>query len=211
MDRGKNRNNQNKKRSKHSGTTSDEYDLERNFKQVNRNKTNGGRRSQGYTTESSYNSFCDERRSNMSDTEPLDANTYSGSFSLYAKLDSKLDDYSKTNNEAHNGLRVELEEKISDAREGLESKVTAIEQKFEKYLPMNWYGWTLAALGSMVALVYVLSYKDVVALPNEYNKIESRVEKVEEYVKKIDESMVSKNDTTSKNVEKKKVTQKNKK
>lgn len=170
---------------------SDDYDLKKNFQKVNsKSKTYKKNREETYYTDSSFFS-----RGNINDADSPEPVTRSDSpsWETYTRLEDKISSYDKSNLEAHKDLRIELEGKISK-----------VDDKLDKYLPMAWYKWTLTALGALVGIFYLFSYSGIVQLPEKIRKIEGNLEKIENTINeskninietKVDSTSQSKNKT----------------
>ncbi len=169
---------------------SDDYDLKKNFQKVNsKSKTHKRNREETYYTDSSLFS-----RGNINDTDLSEPVTRSDSPSWeYTRLEDKISSYDKSNLEAHNDLRKELEGKIGK-----------VDDKLNNYLSMRWYKGTISALVALVSIFYLFSYSSIVQLPEKVRKIEGNIEKIENKIKERKNTNIeTKADSASQNKNKK--------
>ena len=178
-----------RKRIDHSSSTSDnEYDLEKNIKRI----SSLSRSSNGKGKNRKYNHTTDNRnseeqflRSNgyIESPQPISSmRTGDIPWDSYIRLDDKITDFKDKNNQAHNELRIELENKIKDASKDCKDAIA-------KRLPIQWYNWTIVGIVTIVSIWYLFSYSDIHPLSNKVKEIDKRINHIEKTITTIKDSI----------------------
>lgn len=113
----------------------------------------------------------------------------------YDRLEDKFSSFSDKNENDHTNLRMELERKIEKVSDDVKEELKELRQNVEKKLPKQWYVWTIIGLVAIVSLIWALSYREIVKIPNDVKEQEYKIDKLENELKQ----MLMHKDTTKSN------------
>lgn len=158
-----------------SNTKVNEYDLQSNFKKLKQHSGRPNNRGNMHVsqTQENYN-FENSQQKFIESTDRSSSHTDSGGMSWveYTRLDNKLDSFSSQNIKDHTDLRHELENKIKEAIDPINSFAKSMEEKLSSRLSIRWYTWTVAGIIAIVTVWYMFSYNEIHPLPRRVDKIE---------------------------------------
>ena len=117
------------------------------------------------------------------------------SWDRYDRLEDKFSSFSDKNENDHTNLRMELERKIEKVSDDVKEELKELRQNVEKKLPKQWYVWTIIGLVAIVSLIWALSYREIVKIPNDVKEQEYKIDKLENELKQ----MLMHKDTTKSN------------
>ena len=117
------------------------------------------------------------------------------SWDRYDRLEDKFSSFSDKNENDHTNLRIELEGKIEKVSNDVKDELKELRQNVEKKLPKQWYVWTIIGLVAIVSLIWALSYREIVKIPNDVKEQEYKIDKLENELKQ----MLMHKDTTKSN------------
>lgn len=178
-----------------SSSQGDEYDLKNNLNNINSYSKCGRKRYKpsARVTVTSEGTDCIYSGKKFANKDiDMQSPTKSGGMSWeeYARLDDKLSSFRGENDKAHTDLRLELEQKIKEARTDILSNISSLQKELDKYIPWKWLAWTASLLGSVIVIIvtiwYNLSYCNVHPLPQTVNEIEKRVYDLEKRTVPLD-------------------------
>ena len=174
-----------------------DYDLARSFSKV--------RQYSRYTRKNlAIDGTCsDEEQANYSQRGLVSSNssqyeektTGAPSWDRYDRLEDKFSSFSDKNENDHTNLRMELERKIEKVSDDVKEELKELRQNVEKKLPKQWYVWTIIGLVAIVSLIWALSYREIVKIPNDVKEQEYKIDKLENELKQ----MLMHKDTTKSN------------
>ena len=107
------------------------------------------------------------------------------SWDRYDRLEDKFSSFSDKNENDHTNLRIELEGKIEKVSNDVKDELKELRQNVEKKLPKQWYVWTIIGLVAIVSLIWALSYREIVKIPNEVKEQEYKIDKLEDELKQM--------------------------
>lgn len=174
-----------------------DYDLARSFSKV--------RQYSRHTRKNlAIDGTCsDEEQANYSQRGLVSSNssqyeektTGAPSWDRYDRLEDKFSSFSDKNENDHTNLRMELERKIEKVSDDVKEDLKELRQNVEKKLPKQWYVWTIIGLVAIVSLIWALSYREIVKIPNDVKEQEYKIDKLENELKQ----MLMHKDTTKSN------------
>lgn len=174
-----------------------DYDLARSFSKV--------RQYSRHTRKNlAIDGTCsDEEQANYSQRGLVSSNssqyeektTGAPSWDRYDRLEDKFSSFSDKNENDHTNLRIELERKIEKVSDDVKEELKELRQNVEKKLPKQWYVWTIIGLVAIVSLIWALSYREIVKIPNDVKEQEYKIDKLENELKQ----MLMHKDTTKSN------------
>ncbi len=174
-----------------------DYDLARSFSKV--------RQYSRHTRKNlAIDGTCsDEEQANYSQRGLVSSNssqyeektTGAPSWDRYDRLEDKFSSFSDKNENDHTNLRMELERKIEKVSDDVKEELKELRQNVEKKLPKQWYVWTIIGLVAIVSLIWALSYREIVKIPNDVKEQEYKIDKLENELKQ----MLMHKDTTKSN------------
>lgn len=174
-----------------------DYDLARSFSKV--------RQYSRHTRKNlAIDGTCsDEEQANYSQRGLVSSNssqyeektTGAPSWDRYDRLEDKFSSFSDKNENDHTNLRMELERKIEKVSDDVKEELKELRQNVEKKLPKQWYVWTIIGLVAIVSLIWTLSYREIVKIPNDVKEQEYKIDKLENELKQ----MLMHKDTTKSN------------
>ena len=174
-----------------------DYDLARSFSKV--------RQYSRHTRKNlAIDGTCsDEEQANYSQRGLVSSNssqyeektTGAPSWDRYDRLEDKFSSFSDKNENDHTNLRMELERKIEKVSDDVKEELKELRQNVEKKLPKQWYVWTIIGLMAIVSLIWALSYREIVKIPNDVKEQEYKIDKLENELKQ----MLMHKDTTKSN------------
>lgn len=174
-----------------------DYDLDRSFSKV--------RQYSRHTRKNlAIDGTCsDEEQANYSQRGLVSSNssqyeektTGAPSWDRYDRLEDKFSSFSDKNENDHTNLRMELERKIEKVSDDVKEDLKELRQNVEKKLPKQWYVWTIIGLVAIVSLIWALSYREIVKIPNDVKEQEYKIDKLENELKQ----MLMHKDTTKSN------------
>lgn len=196
--RNKNKNNSRfKNQEKQKSVEYQDYDLARSFSKV--------RQYSRHTRKNlAIDGTCsDEEQANYSQRGLVSSNssqyeektTGAPSWDRYDRLEDKFSSFSDKNENDHTNLRMELERKIEKVSDDVKEELKELRQNVEKKLPKQWYVWTIIGLVAIVSLIWALSYREIVKIPNDVKEQEYKIDKLENELKQ----MLMHKDTTKSN------------
>ena len=80
---------------------------------------------------------------------------------------------------------MELERKIEKVSDDVKEELKELRQNVEKKLPKQWYVWTIIGLVAIVSLIWALSYREIVKIPNDVKEQEYKIDKLENELKQM--------------------------
>lgn len=174
-----------------------DYDLARSFSKV-RQYSRHARKNLAID-----GTCSDEEQANYSQRGLVSSNssqyeektTGAPSWDRYDRLEDKFSSFSDKNENDHTNLRMELERKIEKVSDDVKEELKELRQNVEKKLPKQWYVWTIIGLVAIVSLIWALSYREIVKIPNDVKEQEYKIDKLENELKQ----MLMHKDTTKSN------------
>lgn len=164
-----------------------DYDLARSFSKV--------RQYSRHTRKNlAIDGTCsDEEQANYSQRGLVSSNssqyeektTGAPSWDRYDRLEDKFSSFSDKNENDHTNLRMELERKIEKVSDDVKEELKELRQNVEKKLPKQWYVWTIIGLVAIVSLIWALSYREIVKIPNDVKEQEYKIDKLENELKQM--------------------------
>ena len=187
MVKGYNRNkaSQNRKVNPSQSVVDNEYDLEKNIKNINsysRSRRSSKEKSHYHITDSGERENMNSRINDFIEAPRVPSNPIltgeQSAWDSYTRLDDKITDFNDKDDKAHTNLRRELESKIK-------KDISDCNNAISKLLPKQWYVWTIAGLVAIVGIWYKLSYIEVHPLPSKVNDIDKRLHLIEKEIDKL--------------------------
>lgn len=186
--RNKNKNNSRfKNQEQQKSVEYQDYDLARSFSKV--------RQYSRHTRKNlAIDGTCsDEEQANYSQRGLVSSNssqyeektTGAPSWDRYDRLEDKFSSFSDKNENDHTNLRMELERKIEKVSDDVKEELKELRQNVEKKLPKQWYVWTIIGLVAIVSLIWALSYREIVKIPNDVKEQEYKIDKLENELKQM--------------------------
>lgn len=186
--RNKNKNNSRfKNQEQQKSVEYQDYDLTRSFSKV--------RQYSRHTRKNlAIDGTCsDEEQANYSQRGLVSSNssqyeektTGAPSWDRYDRLEDKFSSFSDKNENDHTNLRMELERKIEKVSDDVKEELKELRQNVEKKLPKQWYVWTIIGLVAIVSLIWALSYREIVKIPNDVKEQEYKIDKLENELKQM--------------------------
>lgn len=135
-------------------SSKEEYDLERNFKKVNR-FSRYGHKNYREETETDRNEFSPVHNRTIRSTDEVISSSTNSGFLGYTRLEDQISEYSNKNESAHDSIRKDYELKINDVSSELKTKLSSSD--------FRWIiGGLLTILAILATIVFTMSYAPLI-------------------------------------------------
>lgn len=187
-DRNKNKNNSRfKNQEKQKSVEYQDYDLAQSFSKV-RQYSRHTRKNlviDGTCSDEGQANYSQRGFVSSNSSQYEEKTTGVPSWDRYDRLEDKFSSFSDKNENDHTNLRIELEGKIEKVSDDVKDELKELRQNVEKKLSKQWYVWTIIGLVAIVSLIWALSYREIVKIPNEVKEQEYKIDKLENELKQM--------------------------